>query len=45
MFGASGITRDFRAIQGQLTDAIAREEVKVENIGLDDILIAFVRRQ
>ncbi len=45
MFGASGITRDFQAIQGQLAEAIAREDVKVENIGLDDILIAFVRRQ
>jgi len=43
MFGSSGITKDFRALKDNLAEAIAREDVKVENVNLDDILITFVK--
>ena len=41
VFGSSGIARDFPSIRGAL-DAAPREDVKVENVNLDDILIALV---
>ena len=43
MFGSSGITRNFLALKDSLADGIARENVKVENVTLDDILITFVK--
>jgi len=43
MFGSSGITRGFRELQPRLAEAMARDEVKVENVNLDDILISFVK--
>ncbi len=43
MFGSSGITRNFRELQPRLAEGMARDEVKVENVNLDDILIAFVK--
>jgi len=43
MFASSGITRNFRELQPRLAEGMARDEVKVENVNLDDILIAFVK--
>jgi ABC-2 type transport system ATP-binding protein len=43
MFGSSGLTKDYSAIQEDLARAIASGEVKVESVGLDDILIALVK--
>ena len=43
LFGNSGITADFPTLKAALAEGIARESVKVENISLDDILIAFVK--
>lgn len=43
MFGSSGLTKDYPAIQEDLARAIASGEVKVESVGLDDILIALVK--
>ena len=43
MFASSGITRKFLELQPRLAEGIAKDEVKVENVNLDDILIAFVK--
>jgi len=45
MFGSSGITRNYQDLKDRLADAVAREDVKVENVNLDDILIAFVKER
>jgi ABC-2 type transport system ATP-binding protein len=42
MFGNSGVTNDYPAIKERLDAGLAREEVKVENVDLDDVLIALV---
>ena len=42
MFGSSGITDNYLKIKDMLAEGIAQENIKVENISLDDILIAFV---
>ncbi|MBT5872591.1 MAG: ABC transporter ATP-binding protein [Candidatus Latescibacteria bacterium] len=41
-FGSSGVTRNYLEIRDQLTTGMATEDVKVENISLDDILISLV---
>jgi ABC-2 type transport system ATP-binding protein len=43
MFGSSGIAKNFEALRESLADGIAREDVKVENVTLDDVLITFVK--
>jgi ABC-2 type transport system ATP-binding protein len=43
MFGNSGVTSDYPALKEALADSMAREEVKVENVDLDDVLIALVK--
>jgi ABC-2 type transport system ATP-binding protein len=43
MFGSSGITDSYLSIKERLADGIRRDEIKVENVGLDDILICYVR--
>ena len=43
MFGNSGIMNDFPALREALADGMAREEIKVENVDLDDVLIALVK--
>ena len=43
MFGKSGVTDDFLGIKDRLAEGEAAGDVKVENIGLDDILIAIVK--
>jgi ABC-2 type transport system ATP-binding protein len=42
-FGFSGLTNDFPGIRSMLDPGLAHETVKVENITLDDILIALVK--
>ena len=44
MFGSCGITRNYLEIKDRLAEGIAREDVKVENVDLDDILISFVKK-
>ena len=41
-FGSSGVTRNYLEIRDQLTTGMATEDVKVENVSLDDILISLV---
>jgi ABC-2 type transport system ATP-binding protein len=43
MFGSSGLTRDYPAIQDALKPGLASGEIKVESVELDDILIALVK--
>ena len=43
VFGSSGVTRDFAAIRPALEEGVRRDDVRIENMGLDDILITFVR--
>jgi ABC-2 type transport system ATP-binding protein len=43
MFGSSGLTNNYSAIQKALTPGLASGDIKVENVGLDDILIALVK--
>ncbi|RJR26448.1 MAG: ABC transporter ATP-binding protein [Candidatus Latescibacterota bacterium] len=42
-FGASGVTGRYETIKEALSDGVSRGDVKVENVGLDDVLIAFVK--
>ncbi len=43
LFGNSGLTRDYPAIQEALAQGLASGDIKVESVGLDDILIALVK--
>jgi ABC-2 type transport system ATP-binding protein len=43
MFGSSGMTRNYTAIQGALSPGLASGDIKVESVGLDDILIILVK--
>lgn len=43
MFGSSGITDNYLKIKDLLADGIAQESIKVENVSLDDILIAYIK--
>jgi len=43
MFGSSGITNNYLQIKEKLSAAIEKEDIKIENVGLDDILISFVK--
>jgi ABC-2 type transport system ATP-binding protein len=43
MFGNSGVTNDYPALKEDLAEGMAREEIKVENVDLDDVLIALVK--
>ena len=42
-FGSSGLCADFPALRAQLEPAMASGDVRVENVGLDDILVALVK--
>lgn len=42
-FGGSGITRNFLKIKDSLSQGVAFGNIKVENVGLDDILISLVK--
>jgi ABC-2 type transport system ATP-binding protein len=43
MFGSSGLTKNYPAIQDALIPGLASGDIKVESVGLDDILIALVK--
>ena len=43
MFGSSGITGNYQQIKGPLEKSVTDGDVKVENVSLDDVLIAFVK--
>ena len=45
MFGSSGVTRRYREIAPDLAEGVANGEIKVENVGLDDILISMVKEK
>jgi len=42
IFGSTGIIRDYPAIREDLAAGISSGDIRVENVGLDDILIALV---
>ncbi len=42
MFGSTGITRNYQALKDDLAAGISSGDIRVENVGLDDILIALV---
>lgn len=43
MFGNSGVTSDYPTMKEHLAEGLARERIKVENVDLDDVLIALVK--
>jgi len=43
MFGSSGVTQKYLEIKGFLEKGMASENIKIENVGLDDILISLVK--
>jgi len=43
MFGSFGLTKNYPAIQDALAPSLASGDIKVESVGLDDILIALVK--
>jgi len=43
VFGSSGVTREFGSIRPDLEEGVRRDDIRIENMGLDDILITFVR--
>lgn len=45
MFGSSGYTDSYPAIKNSIAQAVKNDDVKVENTGLDDILICLMRRR
>jgi ABC-2 type transport system ATP-binding protein len=45
MFGSSGITDNYPGIKGKLAEGLSKENVKIENVTLDDILISFVKEK
>ena len=42
-FGSSGLTKNYPAIQDTIASGLASGDIKVESVGLDDILIALVK--
>lgn len=42
-FGSSGLTKNYPAIQDALASGLASGDIKVESVGLDDILITLVK--
>jgi len=43
MFGSSGVTDDFPRLREALSEGMAKEDIKVENVDLDEILISIVK--
>ncbi len=43
MFGSSGLTKNYPSIKDALSSGLASGDIKVESVGLDDILIALVK--
>ncbi len=42
-FGSTGVTNRYRELEGSITAAVSAGDVKVENVNLDAVLIAFVK--
>jgi len=42
-FGSTGVTNRYRELEGRIAPAVSAGDVKVENVNLDDVLIAFVK--
>jgi len=42
-FGSTGVTNKYRELEDRISAAVTAGDVKVENVNLDDILIAFVK--
>ncbi len=42
-FGSTGVTNRYRELEDSLSAAVSAGDVKVENVSLDDVLIAFVK--
>lgn len=42
-FGSTGVTNKYRELEGRIASAVTAGDVKVENVSLDDVLIAFVK--
>jgi ABC-2 type transport system ATP-binding protein len=42
-FGGAGVTRDYLRIKDTFSPGLATGDIKVENVGLDDILISLVK--
>ena len=45
MFGSSGYTDKYSEIKDSIAHLLKSEELKIENVGLDDILICLMRRR
>jgi ABC-2 type transport system ATP-binding protein len=43
MFGSSGIAKNYLAIRDKLEEGLATGDIKIESVGLDDILISLVK--
>jgi ABC-2 type transport system ATP-binding protein len=43
MFGSSGLTKNYSEIQEALAPGLTKGDIKVESVGLDDILIVLVK--
>ncbi|MFC2164674.1 ABC transporter ATP-binding protein [Acidobacteriota bacterium] len=43
MFAHSGVTDNYPALMDTLAEGIAKEEIKIENVNLDDVLISLVK--
>jgi len=42
-FGSTGVTNRYRELKSRIAPAVSAGDVKVENVSLDDVLIAFVK--
>ena len=42
-FGSTGVTNKYRELEGRISAAVNAGDIKVENVNLDDVLIAFVK--
>jgi len=45
MFGITGVTKDYLKIKAKLSQGLASGDIKIENVGLDDILISMVEEE
>ncbi len=43
MFAHSGVTDNYLAMKDTLAEGIAKDEIKIENVNLDDVLISLVK--
>jgi len=43
MFAHSGVTDNYPALKDSLSEGMAKEQIKIENVNLDDVLISLVK--